>query len=161
MNRLLVAGVAAFILIPLGARRASAQTPPIQGNWEISWDMPGGPRTITLDLKQEGHILTGTAVVPGRAGPDDGGNRQLPISEGRIEGDHIFFQVRMENGQGRMRNQMQGRMDAAETVMQFTGVVGSHGVMGGFLTGGAMMQGVMTGNRQDPAMEIPFKGFRR
>jgi hypothetical protein len=161
MYRFIVAGLATSLLLPLGAGGVRAQTPPIDGNWEVSWDMQGGPHTLTLDLQRNGNVLTGTAHVQGMMQSGDKGEREFPISEGRIEGDHVFFQIRMGNGQMGMHANLQGQADHAERVMQFTGVVGSQGVMGGFLTGASMMQGIMTGAKGKPAMEIPFKGIRR
>lgn len=156
MKRYLAAGLAAFLLLPLSAGKARAQTP-IDGTWEISWDMEGGARSITLDLAKEGNVITGTAQMQGMMGSESDEGRKIPIAQGRIEGDYISFTIPIGNGEGGM----QGMTDNAERVMQFNGVVGSHGVMGGFLTGASMMQGVMTGAEGRPAMEIPFKGFRR
>jgi hypothetical protein len=138
---------------------AQGQAPPVDGTWEISWDMPGGSHTITLQLHQEGNVLNGTAHMPAMMVTGEDEDWQTPISDGRIEGDHVFFRIPLGLG---MEEHMQGHMGAdSDRVLQFNGVVGSRGVMGGFLTGASMMQGVMTGGAGNPAMEIPFKGFRR
>lgn len=158
--RSIVAAVSlALVMAVLAFGSVQAQTPPVNGNWEITWDMPGGSHTITLQLNRDGNILSGTAKLPGMmvAGEDE--DWQAPIADGRIEGDHVFFRIPLGHGTG---EHMQGQMGGdSDRVLQFTGVVGSRGVMGGFLTGASMMQGVMTGAEGSPAEQIPFKGFRR
>ena len=153
MKRLFAAAFSAFLLFPLGSGTVQAQTPFIAGNWEVSWDMPNGTRTITLDLQKEGNVLSGTAHIPStiEAGVGEDQTWDTPISDGRIDGDHIFFRVPLEDaGSG-----------STERILQFTGVVGSTGIMGGFLTGASMMQGVMDEEQGNSVTEIPFKGFRR
>ncbi len=158
--RTIVAVFSAIALVALPFGKAAAQAPPVDGSWDISWDMPQGQsRTITVEIHRNGNVLSGTAQIPGMQTTGDDSVWETAITDGRIDGDHVIFSIPLGNG---MQGHMQGSTGQGnDRVLQFTGVVGSRGVMGGFLTGASVMQGVMTGSKGDPALEIPFRGFRQ
>ncbi len=89
----IVLGCAAAILL----LTASAQAADPTGTW--TWSTPGrngGPdRVSTLILKADAATITGKVLVPGR----DGSPVETPISDGKIDGDNISFNlVRSYNG---------------------------------------------------------------
>lgn len=82
-------------LLVLLATVAQAADP--SGNW--TWSTPsrnGGPdRVSTLTLKAADSSLTGKLSVPGR----DGQPVEIPITEGKVDGDQVYFDiVRQFNG---------------------------------------------------------------
>jgi hypothetical protein len=84
--------MAAFILCTTVAQAADPT-----GTW--TWSTParngGADRVSTLTLKVEASKLTGKISAPGR----DGHAVETPIADGKIEGDHISFElVRSYNG---------------------------------------------------------------
>ena len=71
-----------------GTQSVSATAGTLSGKWTGSLTDPGGGQhPVTLNLKVEGSVVTGTLV----GGPPDGAAR--PLSNGKIAGDHISFQV--------------------------------------------------------------------
>ena len=67
----------------------------VSGKWSGSFDITGpdgetNANNVLLDLKQAGDDLSGTA------GPN--ADHQFPISNGKIEGDKLTFDVKAENG---------------------------------------------------------------
>jgi hypothetical protein len=66
---------------------AGAEASDLAGKWSGTFKASGGDHGIPqiVTFKQEGNKLTGTA------GPDAG--EQYPIENGRIEGDHVRFEV--------------------------------------------------------------------
>ena len=72
----------AFILLSAIALLAADAS----GKWSGSTKAPdGGDLTLTLDLKQDGTALTGTVTGPQ--------GEPLQISEGKVEGDKLSFNV--------------------------------------------------------------------
>ncbi len=85
MKKLMVMLVAllGFSLIAVAAEDAT-------GNWKGTLDTPNGAMTLTFALKADAGKLTGTM------GSDMMGN--LPISEGKVDGDKITFSVTGQMG---------------------------------------------------------------
>jgi len=77
---------AAFLFIGTAARAANAN-----GNW--IWTTPGrnggAERQSVLSVKTDGSTLTGKISSPGR----DGKPTDAPITNGKVEGDKISFEV--------------------------------------------------------------------
>ena len=87
--------VAACVILALGAvAQAQDKKADPTGTW--TWSQPGrngGPeRKSTLKLKVEGDKVTGTLSAPGRGGQ----NSDVAISEGKLKGDEISFEVTRE-----------------------------------------------------------------
>lgn len=61
-----------------------ADQPTVTGTWEMSWETPRGPMTITMELKQDGATLTGR--VQTRGGWQE-------IKDGTIDGGSFSFTV--------------------------------------------------------------------
>ena len=85
--------VAACVILSLGAVAQDKKADPT-GTW--TWSTPGrngGPeRKSTLKLKLEGEKVTGTLTAPGRGGQSS----DVSISEGKVKGDELSFEVTRE-----------------------------------------------------------------
>lgn len=60
----------------------------ISGRWEGSIDTPNGDMQIAFNFKVEGAKLTGTVESP---------NGEVPIEEGKVDGDHLSFKTHYED----------------------------------------------------------------
>lgn len=92
--RLILAGLTATVAV--WAADAS-------GKWTA--EMPGrdgNPMTMTMNLKADGDKLTGT--VSGRRG-------ETPISDGKVEGDTVSFDVVREFNGNKMTTNYTGKLD--------------------------------------------------
>lgn len=89
MLRTAILGVLALIAIP--ALAAAPAAPNVTGKWLASVDAGGTPVELTFELKAEGEKLTGTLTVMGNASP---------ISEGKVKGDEVSFQLNFDSGMG-------------------------------------------------------------
>jgi hypothetical protein len=58
----------------------------ITGTWEMSWDTPRGPMTMTMELQQDGDALTGR--VQARGGWQE-------IKGGKVDGSSFSFVVEL------------------------------------------------------------------
>jgi hypothetical protein len=75
----------------LAAFAVVAQAAEVTGKWTGTFTPEeGGGGTGVVNLKQNGTELTGTA------GPSD--DEQIAISEGKIDGDKVTFQISHPNG---------------------------------------------------------------
>jgi len=62
------------------------------GKWAFEQEGRNGPVQVTLNLKTDGGVLSGTLTRPGR----DGNAMETPISDGKIDGNNISFAVKRE-----------------------------------------------------------------
>jgi hypothetical protein len=72
----------AAILIALFA--AVSYAADINGRWEGTVNGPDGEMQIAFNFKVDGAKLTGTVETP---------NGEVPIQDGKVEGDHISFKT--------------------------------------------------------------------
>ena len=72
---------------------------------------PGRPTTITL--KQDGSKLTGS--VPGR-----GGAEPTEITNGKVEGDKVYFEVKREFNGNTMVQKFEGTLSGDELKLKIT-----------------------------------------
>jgi hypothetical protein len=56
------------------------------GKWEISMNTPMGAQSATLDLKEEGSVLTGTMSAAAAPGP-------LDVTDGKVDGDNLTWKA--------------------------------------------------------------------
>ena len=85
------------ILLALAFVAAAAD---VTGKWTFEMQGRGGAQTVTLNLKQSGSTLTGTQS--GGMGGGGGAAADAQISNGKVDGDKISFEVTREfNGQSR------------------------------------------------------------
>jgi hypothetical protein len=95
------------------------------------------PRIVTLDLKADGAKLTGTILQPmgfGRRGGGGGGGGEAPpaptpvqISNGKVDGNNISFEVTRDFGGNSMTTKYEGVVSGSEMKMKIT----SPGFQGG------------------------------
>lgn len=62
----------------------------ISGKWSGSSQDSSGPGNVYAILKQDGTNLSGSA------GPSE--SHQFPITTGKVDGDHVTFDVKMRGG---------------------------------------------------------------
>ncbi len=81
------------------------------GNW--SWTTPGRNggegRKMTLKLKVDGEKLTGAVTMPGRQGGDP---VETAISDGKVKGDEVTFNVVREFNGNKMTIKYSGKVSA-------------------------------------------------
>ena len=84
------------------------------GTW--TWSTPGRdggePRKTTLTLKADGDKLTGKVAAPGRQG---GEPRETEISDGKVKGDDVSFNVVREFNGNKMTQKFTGKL-AGDTI---------------------------------------------
>jgi hypothetical protein len=141
MSRSIPLGLAALTLILL-AQPVQAQVD-MTGTWEITTVTQRGERVMTFTFKQDGAALTGHTELAamGRGGGAGAGGapREVSISNGKVEGNQVTFQIVMGMGERSM-------------TQSFTGTVS-----------GDTMEGTMTGGMgpQGQAGPVPFTGKRK
>jgi hypothetical protein len=146
MRKLISFAFMAVLMTMVGPLQAQDVT----GTWTLTYSQMGRQggqaREVSMDvtLAQEGASVTGTALVamqgrPGGAGRAGGGQPQeIPIADGKVEGDQLTFS--MVRGQGERT-----------MTMVFTSTVA-----------GSEMAGQMTMSGGMGAREpIPFKGVKK
>jgi hypothetical protein len=134
---LLRTGVCA--IFALGAVAVQAQDQKIDPNGTWTWTNPGrggNPgATVSLKLKADGSKLTGTITLPPRGG--NGDPMDIDISNGKIDGDHISFEIVRDTQNGSVTNKYDGKI-AGDTITgtQPGGRRGRRGGGGGMAGGG-------------------------
>ncbi len=78
--------LAAVVVSLAQAQDTAADQAAITGTWEMSWDTPRGPMTMTMELKQDGDALTGR--VQTRGGWQE-------IKDGKVDGSSFSFVVEL------------------------------------------------------------------
>ena len=90
----------------------------VTGKW--TYEQPGrggGPaRPVTLNLKQDGAKLTGTVSSMGRGG----NSMDTEISNGKVEGDKVSFEVKREMQGNTMVSKYEGEVAGSELKLKMT-----------------------------------------
>lgn len=94
------------------AQEAGAAQAALSGTWEMSWETPRGPMTMTMELTQDGSSLTGR--VQTRGGWQE-------IEDGKVDGSSFSFVVEFT------------RQDRTFS-MEYTGALQDDGTLKGTLT---------------------------
>jgi hypothetical protein len=97
---------------------------------------PGGggggnmpPRVVTMDLKADGAKLTGTVLMPafgGRRGGGGGGGEAPPaptpvqISNGKVDGNNLSFEVSRDTPNGAMVTKYEGAVSGSDMKLKVT-----------------------------------------
>ena len=87
VRRMLLSVLVMFVFVLAAAPARAAD---IDGKWTGSLDTPMGAIQVGFNFKADGATLTGTTT-----GPD---NAELPIKNGKIDGDKISFVVTIDFG---------------------------------------------------------------
>ena len=103
--------LAVGLLLALGtASYAQAAEGKVAGTW--TWSTPGRnggePRKTTLALKVEGEKITGKISSPGRQG---GQPQETEISEGKLKGNEVSFQVVREFNGNKITMKYSGKVE--------------------------------------------------
>jgi hypothetical protein len=90
----------------------------VTGKWTYSMQgRDGTPREVTITLKQEGTKLTGTVPGMGRGG--QGGN-PTEITNGKVDGDKVYFEVVREMQGNKMTTKYEGTAAGSELKLKVT-----------------------------------------
>jgi hypothetical protein len=89
--------IALMGLLVLGASAAD-----VTGKYTAETQGGRGPQTITIELKAEGSVITGS--VSGR------GPNAMAIENGKIDGDTITFSTTMKRGDNEMKMNYTGKV---------------------------------------------------
>ena len=110
----------------------------ITGKWVYDAPARGGgggaaatPRVVTLDLKADGATLTGTVLQPAGGGRGAGGGggaapaapvapTPLPITNGKVTGNTITFEVTRQGQNGATTTKYEGTVSGAELKLKVT-----------------------------------------
>ncbi len=110
-----------LLAVALVALAADAVT----GKWvyELAGRQGGTPRQTTLDLKADGAKLTGTVTQPafGRRGGDTPPAAvTTEISNGKVDGNNVAFEVTREFGGNSMTTKYAGAVSGNEMKLKIT-----------------------------------------
>jgi hypothetical protein len=87
----------------LGVAAFSLWAADVTGKWTAEMQGPGGnTRTVTLNLKADGSKLTGTV---------SGGRGDAEISDGKVDGNDLIFSVVREFNGNKMTSTYKGKLD--------------------------------------------------
>jgi hypothetical protein len=87
------------------------------------------PRVVTMDLKADGAKLTGTVLMPafgGRRGGGGGGGEAPPaptpvqITNGKVDGNNISFEVTRDMGGNSMTTKYEGAVSGSDMKLKVT-----------------------------------------
>ncbi len=97
----------------------------VTGKWvyEQAGRQGGTPRQTTLDLKADGAKLTGTVTQPafGRRGGDTPpAPVTTPISNGKVDGNNVSFEVARDMGGNSMITKYEGAVSGNEMKLKIT-----------------------------------------
>jgi hypothetical protein len=101
----------------------------VTGKWTYEQQGRGGgpARQVTITLKQDGAKLTGTvpAMMGGRGGPGGGGGGATPppeteITNGKVDGDNVSFEVKREFNGNTMVTKYEGTVSGSEMKLKIT-----------------------------------------
>ena len=91
----------------------------VTGKWVAEQPgRPGGPpRQTTFNLKADGAKLTGTMSAPGRGG---GAPTDTEITNGKVDGNNITFEVKRQTQNGEMVSKYEGTLSGDELKLKTT-----------------------------------------
>ena len=120
MHRKLLFAGAILLVAALAAMAADAVT----GKWRMEQEGFGGrpTRVSTLDLKADGATLTGTLTQPGFGQPGDAPPppTTTPISNGKVDGNNISFDVAMTFGDNSFTMKYAGAITGSDMKVTIT-----------------------------------------
>src|ERR1044071_3221275 len=118
MTKKLLLVTSILIVVALAAFAAD-----VTGKWtfEQAGRQGGNPRTITMNLKADGSKLTGTVSgMMGRGGGGGGAAQDVQIQNGKIDGNNVSFETKMEfNGNTRV-TKYEGTLSGEELKLKVT-----------------------------------------
>ena len=120
MRNILIFAGAILLAVALVAMAADAVT----GKWTMEQAGRGGgpPRVTTFDLKADGAKLTGTVTTPGfaRGGDTPPPPTTTPISNGKVDGNNIAFEVTRDFGGNSFTTKYECAVSGSEMKVKMT-----------------------------------------
>ncbi len=95
----------------------------VTGKWVYEQQgRDGTPRPTTIELKAEGATLTGTvtSAMGGRGGGGGGAPQPAQISNGKVDGNHVTFEVTREFGGNTRTTKYDGTVSGSEMKLKVT-----------------------------------------
>jgi hypothetical protein len=86
------------------------------GKWTFEQEGRNGSVQVTLNLKVDAGSLTGTLTRPGR----DGNAMETPITDGKVDGNHISFSVKREYNGNSFVTTYKGTLDGDSLKIEIT-----------------------------------------
>ena len=117
-KKLLFSGMI-LLVVALVALAADAVT----GKWAYETQgRDGTPRQTTLNLKADGAKLTGDVAggMGGRGGGGGGAPPAAPISNGKVDGNNVSFEVTRDMGGQSMTTKYEGTVSGSELKLKIT-----------------------------------------
>jgi hypothetical protein len=107
-----------FVTTILLAFALMAVAADVSGKWVYEQPGRGGgnPVQVTLNLKADGGKLTGNVSRPGR----DGNVMEMPIKEGKVDGNNVSFKVTMQMGGNEMTSDYVGTLEGDALKLKVT-----------------------------------------
>ena len=88
----------------------------VSGKWSYQAPGRGGDMmTVTITLKQDGATLTGSVPGFGR-----GGQTQNEISNGKVDGDHVYFETKRTTQNGEFVTKYDGTVSGDSMKLKVT-----------------------------------------
>ena len=114
MTKKLLSLTTILLALAIGAMAAD-----VSGKWvaEQAGRNGGAPRQTTFTLKADGSKLTGTVSMPGRQGGDP---TVTEISNGKVDGSNISFEVKRTTPNGDMVMKYDGTLSGDELKLKTT-----------------------------------------
>ncbi len=109
-----------FVMTILLALAVVAAAADVTGKWTYEQQGRGGgpPTQVTITLKQDGSTLTGTVPGFGRGGGTPPPEQE--ISNGKVDGDKISFEVKRERQGQTMVTKYEGTVSGSELKLKIT-----------------------------------------
>jgi len=144
------------MLILLGTTGATAQTPWIEGTWEIAWENRLGEVhefTVTLEEQEGGPTLEGTAEIPRAffSEANQTGTKEVPITDGDTSGRLLTFKIQQRHS----HHEIMHKATMADDHQMNPHVIALYGVVDD-----AEMEGYLTGVMGNPATAVPFEATK-
>ena len=107
-----------FVSTILLAFALAATAADVSGKWvfEQAGRQGGNPTKVTLNLKAEGGMLSGTLSRPGR----DGNAMESQITDGKVDGNNISFKVSQQFGGNTMTSEYAGTLSGDDLKLKIT-----------------------------------------
>ena len=113
MTKKLLFVTALLLVVAIGAFAAD-----VSGKWTYSMQgRDGTPREVAITLKQEGNTVTGSVPGMGRGGQ---GGEPTQITNGKVDGDKVTFEVVREFNGNKMTTKYEGAVSGGEMKLKIT-----------------------------------------
>jgi hypothetical protein len=90
----------------------------VTGKWTYSMQgRDGTPREVSITLKQEGNTVTGSVPGMGRGGQ---GGEPTQITNGKVDGDKVTFEVVREFNGNKMTTKYEGNVSGSDMKLKIT-----------------------------------------